>query len=107
MHYHKEGDDMLSRIVTGDETWVPRITPESKLQSVQWKHTGSPNAKKFKQTVSVRKIMCPVFWDRHSVLFVEFLPKDTAVNSAVYCETWKRLQHAIQNTAECWNSFAS
>ena len=30
MHYHKEGDSMLSHIVTGDETWVSHITPESK-----------------------------------------------------------------------------
>jgi len=30
MRYHKEGDGMLSHIVTGDETWVSHITPESK-----------------------------------------------------------------------------
>ena len=28
MGYHKEGDGMLSQIVTGDETWVSHITPE-------------------------------------------------------------------------------
>ena len=27
MRYHKEGDGMLSHIVTGDETWVSHITP--------------------------------------------------------------------------------
>jgi len=48
MHYHKEGDSMLSHIVTGDETWVSHITPESKQQSLHWKHTGSPKRKKFK-----------------------------------------------------------
>jgi len=40
MCYHKEGDGMLSHIVTGDETWVSHITPESKQQSLHWKHTG-------------------------------------------------------------------
>jgi len=34
MRYHKEGDGMLSHIVTGDETWVSHITPESKHQSL-------------------------------------------------------------------------
>ena len=29
MRYHKEGDGMLSPIVTGDETWVSHITPEN------------------------------------------------------------------------------
>jgi len=30
MRCHKEGDGMLSHIVTGDETWASDITPESK-----------------------------------------------------------------------------
>ena len=46
MRYHKEGDGMLSHIVTGDETWVSHITPESKQQSLHWKRTGSPKRKK-------------------------------------------------------------
>ncbi|GFX06281.1 histone-lysine N-methyltransferase SETMAR [Trichonephila clavipes] len=33
--YHKEGDQFLERIVTGDETWVFHITPESKRQSME------------------------------------------------------------------------
>jgi len=41
MRFHKEGDGMLSHIVTEDETWVSHITPESKQQSLHWKHTGS------------------------------------------------------------------
>jgi len=48
MCYHKEGDGILRRIVTGDEPWVSHITPESKQQSLHWKHTGSPQRKKFK-----------------------------------------------------------
>jgi hypothetical protein len=41
MRYHKEGNGMLSHTVTGDEPWVSPITPESKQQSLHWKHTGS------------------------------------------------------------------
>ena len=87
---------MLSHTVTGDETWVFHITPESKQQCLHWKHTGSPKRKKLKQTFSTRKIMCTVFWDRH-VLLIEFLPQGTTINSAVYCETLKKLRCAIQN----------
>jgi len=53
--------------------------------------------KKFKQIFSTRKIMCTVFCDRQGVLLVEFLPHGTTINSAVYCETLKKLRHAIQN----------
>jgi len=97
MRYHKEGDGMLSHIVTGDKTWVSHITPESKQQSLHWKHTGSPKRKKFKQMFKTRKIMCTVFWDRQGVLLVEFLPQGTTINSAVYCKTLKKLRLAIQN----------
>ena len=45
----------------------------------------------FKQTISTRKIMCTVFWDR------QFLPQCTTMNSAVYCEMLKKLRHTIQN----------
>jgi len=44
-----------------------------------------------------KKIMCTVFWDRQGVLLVEFLPQGTKIKSAVYCETLKKLRHAIQN----------
>ncbi|GFQ89356.1 hypothetical protein TNCT_480921 [Trichonephila clavata] len=33
---------MLSRIVTGDETWVSHITLESKQQLMEWRHTSFP-----------------------------------------------------------------
>ena len=71
-------------------TWI-------KQQSLDWKHTGSPKRKKFKQTFSTRNILCTVFWDRQGVLLVEFLPQGTTINSAVYCETLKKLRRAIQN----------
>ena len=40
--YAQEGDEFLDYIVTGDETWVFHHTPESKQQSLQWRHTYSP-----------------------------------------------------------------
>ena len=95
--YHEEGDEMLNHIVTGDETWVSHVTPESKQQSSQWKHIASPRVKKFKQTISTRKMMCTVFWDRQGVLLVEFMVRGTTINSAAYCETLKKLRREIQN----------
>ena len=32
----------LSRIVTGDETWIHHWDPETKQNSMQWKHKDSP-----------------------------------------------------------------
>jgi hypothetical protein len=40
--YETEGEGLLERIVTGDETWVHHFDPESKQRSMQWKHNSSP-----------------------------------------------------------------
>jgi hypothetical protein len=44
--YERKGEGVLERIVMGDETWVHHFEPESKQQSMQWKHTSSPLTKK-------------------------------------------------------------
>jgi len=44
-----------------DETWVHHFTPETKQQSKQWEHTGSPTPKKKKTGTSAWKAMALVF----------------------------------------------
>jgi histone-lysine N-methyltransferase SETMAR len=52
--------------------------------------THSPNKpEKFKQTLSARKLMATVFWDRKGVLTVKFLQQGTTITSEVHCETLK------------------
>jgi hypothetical protein len=46
LRYADEGEDMLNRIVTGEESLVHHYQPESKCTSVQWKHPSSPSTKK-------------------------------------------------------------
>jgi len=36
--YEQEGDELLGYSVTGNETWGFHHTPESKQQSLQWRH---------------------------------------------------------------------
>ena len=48
----------IVRFMTGDETWVAHITPETK-RSVHRRHSGSPCKTKLEQ-----KVMFTVFWDR-------------------------------------------
>ncbi|KAJ4438533.1 hypothetical protein ANN_14478 [Periplaneta americana] len=95
--YHDDGDEFLDRIVTGDESWISHFTPETKQQSMHWRHSGSPVRTKFKHTLSVRKVMCTVFWDRKGILLIDFLPRGETVNADRYCETLRKLRRAIQN----------
>lgn len=80
--YADEGEDMLNRIVTGDESWVHHYQPESKRDSMQWKHPSSPSCMKFKVTPSAGKVMLTVFWDSQGVLLAHFQKRGENVNAA-------------------------
>ncbi|GFV16023.1 histone-lysine N-methyltransferase SETMAR [Trichonephila clavipes] len=95
--YHEGGEDFLSQIVTGDETWVSYDTPESKRHSMEWRHTSSPTRVKPKHNLTPRKIMRTVFWDSKGILLIDFLPRGQTNNAAVYGETLRKLRHTIQN----------
>ena len=53
--------DFLSRIDTKDETWVHFYDPETKQQSMEWRHSGSPRPKKFRVQKSAGKVLASVF----------------------------------------------
>jgi histone-lysine N-methyltransferase SETMAR len=44
---YQEDPAFLDNTVTGDETWVHHITPETKRHFMMWKHQSSPITKKF------------------------------------------------------------
>jgi hypothetical protein len=56
----------MERIVTGDETLTHHYEPESKHQSMDWKHRHSPTKNKFKTHSTAGKLMLTVFgtWSR-------------------------------------------
>lgn len=69
--HDEQGWELLDGTVTRDETWIPYTTPETKRQSMRWHHTHSTSAKKFRTTVSDRKVMVSVFWNRKGVILID------------------------------------
>ena len=59
--YQDDIGDFIEQVVTQDETLVHHFDPESKMQSKQWKHPGSPPPKKFKRVHSEGKVMTSIF----------------------------------------------
>ena len=54
---------VLDALVTCDESWIYCYEPETKKQSSQRKHAGSPRPKKAKESKSTQKLlMMPFFW---------------------------------------------
>jgi hypothetical protein len=60
---YADGEDILNRIVTGDESWVHHYQPKSKHASMGLKHPSSPSTRKFKVMPSAWKVMLTMFWD--------------------------------------------
>jgi hypothetical protein len=105
LRYADEGEDMLNRIVTGDESWVHHYQPESKCASIQWKHPSSRSStKKLKVTPSAGKVMLTVILDSQGVLLANFQKCGENVNSATYCEVLLKLRDAIRR--ECADQLA-
>jgi len=86
----------LKRIVTGDETWIHHYDPESKQQSMQWKHASSPSPWKFKVQVSAGKIMCTINWDAEGILLIDFMPQKVTITGVYYADLLHKLRLAIK-----------
>ncbi|UYV82781.1 K02A2.6-like, partial [Cordylochernes scorpioides] len=80
--HRRDGDQLFSPIVTGDESWVHQSTPETKRQSMVWKKPEEGVPKKAKFTISAGKVMAIVFWDYKGVFLVDYLSPNTTVNAA-------------------------
>ena len=65
--FEQSPDKFLEQLVTQEETRVHHFDPETKQQSMQWKHADSPTPKKFKAWPSAGKVMVTVFWDCHGI----------------------------------------
>lgn len=84
------------RVVTGDETWIHHYDPETKQQSMQWKHVSSPSPRKFKVQASAGKIMCTVFWDSEGILLIDYLPHTVTITGMYYAGLLHKLRAAIK-----------
>ena len=82
--FEAEGDGLLGRTVTGDETWVHYHQPETKKVSKEWHHTSSPKPKKFCTRPSAGKVMLTLFLDDQGVILEHYMPRGNTVTSATY-----------------------
>ncbi|XP_067942994.1 protein GVQW3-like [Watersipora subatra] len=88
--------DFISKVVTGDESWVYGYDPETKSQSSHWKSPGSPRPKKARMSRSNVKTLLITFFDIRGVVHSEFLPHGQTVNQHVYKDILIRLRDSIR-----------
>lgn len=94
--YAGDLDNFFTRIITGDETWIHHWDPETKQESMQWKHLDSPPPRKFRTQPSAGKVMATIFWDTEGVILIDYLPPKTTVTGQYYAGVLRRLRDAVK-----------
>ena len=79
-----------------DESWIHHYQSETKQQSKQWKHLGSPPSKEAKTGMYAGKVMASIFWDAEWVLLVDYLDKGHIITSAFYADLRRQLWGKIK-----------
>lgn len=94
--FRKNKKSFLDRYITMDETWVHHYDPETKLQSKEWRHSGSPPPRKFKAVPSAGKVLASVFWDAEGLLLIDYLEKGATITGNYYAQLIVKLREAVK-----------
>ena len=93
--------DLLSRVVTVNESWIFEYDLLTKRQSIEWKSASSPRPKKATLFKSKIKVMLIIFFDVH----LEFLPQGQTINQNVYKDILRRLMLSVrEKRRELWET---
>jgi len=94
--FRRDPNDFLSRLVTMDETWLYHYDPETKQQSVEWRHSGSPRPKIFRVQKSAGKVHTSIFWDQDGILLIDYLTKGQTINEEYYSSLLVHLKDILK-----------
>lgn len=82
--YRIEGEQFLSRVITGDETWARSYEPELKRQSAEWLPVDSPRPSKAIRGMPKMKSMHIIFYSSKKILVNYPVPQRTTVTGELY-----------------------
>ena len=83
---------VLEVLVTCDESWIYCYDLETKRQSSQWKHAGSPRPKKARQSKSTHKLLMISFFDSIGMIYMHWFPTGQTVNKEYYVEVLREFR---------------
>ena len=79
------------------ESWIYRYDLETKRQSSQWKHAGSPRPKKARQSKPTHKLLMIPFFDSTCMIYMHWVPTGQTVNKEYYVEVLRELMILVYN----------
>ena len=82
---------VLDALVTGDESWIYCYDPETKRQSSQWKHAGSPRPKKAREQTHPQTFD-DNFLDSTGMIYMYWVSSGQTVNKEYYVEVLREFR---------------
>ena len=76
--------------------WIYCYDPETKRQSYQWKHAGSPRPKKTRQSKSTNKLLMIPFFDSTGMIYMHWVPTGQTVNKEFYVEVLREFRKRLR-----------
>jgi hypothetical protein len=101
----RNSDDavFLSRVITGDKSWIYGYDPETKQRSYQWKSPNSPRPNKARQVKIKIKRMIIISYDIKGIVHKVFILASQTANSAYYHDVLRRLRENVRRLCpELW-----
>ena len=80
-----------------DETWLYHYCPETKQQSMEWRHSGSPRPKEFRVQKSAGEVLASIFWDQDGILLIDYLPKGQTINAEYHLPLLVQLKDILKD----------
>ena len=87
---------VLDALVTCDESWIYCYDSDTKRQSSQWKHAGSPRHKKARQSKSTQKLLMIPFFDSTGMIYMHWVPTGQTVNKEYYVEVLREFREKFR-----------
>jgi len=79
-----------------DETYLYHYDPETKQQSMEWRHSGSPRPKKCRVQKSAGKVLASIFWDQDGILLIDYLSRGQIINAEYYSSLLVELKDILK-----------
>jgi len=79
-----------------DETWLYHYDPETKQESMEWRHSGLPRPIKFRVQKSAGKVLASNIWDQEGILLIDYLPKGQNFKSEYYSSLLVQLKDILK-----------
>ena len=94
--FRNDPNDFLSRLLTMNETWLYLHDPETKQQSMEWRHSCSPRPKNFRVKKSAGKVLASIFFDQDGILLFDYLPNGQPINAEYYSSLLVQLNDILK-----------